>query len=76
VTNIGPFPEIVRDGETGLLVPPCSPGRLANAIINLLLNEKRAKMGEKAKRETERRFTIEKISDEYLKLYRKLVNSK
>ena len=31
-TDFGGFPEVVRDGETGLLVPPRDPARLAAAI--------------------------------------------
>lgn len=35
-TNFGGFPEVVRDGETGMLVPPRDPARLAAAIDALL----------------------------------------
>jgi glycosyltransferase involved in cell wall biosynthesis len=35
-TPIGGIPEIVADGETGLLVPPERPDRLAEALIRLL----------------------------------------
>jgi glycosyltransferase involved in cell wall biosynthesis len=35
-SEIDGIPELVRDGETGLLVPPCNPERLAEAIIRLL----------------------------------------
>ena len=32
-TNVGGLPEVVRDGETGYLVPPGDPQALADAII-------------------------------------------
>jgi glycosyltransferase involved in cell wall biosynthesis len=35
-TAVGGIPELVRDGETGLLAPPDSPGPLADAILKLL----------------------------------------
>jgi glycosyltransferase involved in cell wall biosynthesis len=34
-TATGGTPELVRDGDTGLLVPPCSPREMANAILRL-----------------------------------------
>jgi glycosyltransferase involved in cell wall biosynthesis len=34
-TNVSSLPEIVRDGETGILVPPGSPDPLANAMLVL-----------------------------------------
>ena len=41
--------ELVKNGETGLLVPPGESGALAEAIIALLRDpEKRARFGERA----------------------------
>lgn len=34
--NVGGIPEMIVDGETGLLVPPRSPGQLADALARLL----------------------------------------
>lgn len=41
-TRVGGTPEVVRDGETGLLVPPADPAALAQAICALLANPTRA----------------------------------
>jgi len=42
---VGGIPEILVDGETGLLVPPADPGALAAALHKLLSNpEERARM--------------------------------
>lgn len=41
-TAVGGIPEIVRDGETGLLVPPADAPALARAILTLLRDPARA----------------------------------
>lgn len=47
-TSVGGNPELVQDGETGILVPYNNPAKLARAIVYLLLNrEKALKMGKK-----------------------------
>ena len=35
-TRVGAIPELVRDGVTGLLVPPADPAELASAVRRLL----------------------------------------
>jgi glycosyltransferase involved in cell wall biosynthesis len=48
-TDVGSLPEMVDDGKTGLIVPPRSVERLAEAIIRLLEDrDKRRKMGREA----------------------------
>lgn len=42
-TSVGGFPEAIRDGETGYLVPPENPDALAQAIENTLADPERAK---------------------------------
>lgn len=41
-TNVNAIPEIVRDGETGVLVAPADPEALAQAIISLSATPERA----------------------------------
>ncbi|HEX7079092.1 MAG TPA: glycosyltransferase [Candidatus Eisenbacteria bacterium] len=45
-TRVGGIPEAVRDGESGLLVPPRDPAALADALVSLALDPaRRARMG-------------------------------
>jgi glycosyltransferase involved in cell wall biosynthesis len=76
-TNVGPFPEIIRDGETGVLVPVDSAEYLVKAIIDLALNiERRKEMGRKARKDVEKRFDIKKIAEDYLRIYKFIISKK
>jgi len=45
-TPVGAITELVRDGETGFVVPPGSPARLAQALAGLIASpQRRAAMG-------------------------------
>lgn len=72
-TNAGSIPEIIINGKTGILVPPKNPKLLANAVIELLTDEKKArKMGEKGA-EYIRKFTWENSVNKHLEVYEKLL---
>ena len=50
-TNIGGTPEIIRDGQTGFLVPPNDPQKLAAVLSYLTENQKlRQKVGREGQR--------------------------
>ncbi|MFQ5928554.1 MAG: glycosyltransferase, partial [Acidobacteriota bacterium] len=42
-TNVGGVPDLIRDGETGWLVPPRNPTALAQAILEVLANPEEAR---------------------------------
>jgi glycosyltransferase involved in cell wall biosynthesis len=62
--------EVVRSGETGVLVPPRDPGSLAAALILLLLDQDLAgKLGERARRDIPSDFALERMVRETEALY-------
>jgi glycosyltransferase involved in cell wall biosynthesis len=69
-TSVGGNPEAVVEGETGLLVPPRAPERLADAIRALGCDPaRRAAMGAAARRRVEERFSLERCIADYDRLY-------
>lgn len=70
-TAVGGTPEAVEDGKTGLLVPPHSPDRVAEALVKLLLDPDRAReMGRAARRRAEELFDVERMVSDTLAVYR------
>jgi len=69
-TRVGGTPELVVDGETGLLVERGDREGLARAILTLLEDEPRRRlMGEQARRRIERHFSADETVDRLLALY-------
>jgi glycosyltransferase involved in cell wall biosynthesis len=61
--NIGGVPEVVRDGETGILIPPDDPESAAAAIRTLASDPGRtAAMGRAGRRRVAELFDYEKIA--------------
>ena len=73
-TAVGGIPEIVKDGETGILVPPGDPGKMAGAVMGLLKDkERRRAMGRAAQVWIEGNFNEEKMVSEIGNIYKELV---
>ena len=69
-TRVGAIPEIVRDGETGVLVAPQNPPELAAAILSLLNQPSRCRgMGETARHDVEQRFDLHHMVQELVGEY-------
>jgi len=69
--------EVIRDGESGLLVPPGKPAELAAAVVRLLEDrDLAAKLGAAARREIPPRFTLERMVGETQNLYLELASAK
>jgi glycogen(starch) synthase len=69
-TTAGGIPEVVEDGESGVLVPPSRPGELARAIVGLLRNEdRRRRIGEAGRRRVETVFSVDRMARQAAELY-------
>ena len=69
-TRVGGLPEVVVDGETGLLVPPGDPIALANAIRRLVADPVLSDAMGRAGRERARAsFSIDDFEDRWRAVY-------
>ena len=69
--EVGGVPEVVAHGETGLLVPPESPGPLAEAVSALLGNPDRGRaMGNKGRARIRESFSVDRMVEGNLAVYR------
>lgn len=73
VTRVGGMPEVVKEGETGFVIPPRRPNVLAEKILELLRNPGLCQvMGQKALFTLKRRFTLERMVTATLNYYEKV----
>ncbi|MBI5185037.1 MAG: glycosyltransferase family 4 protein [Nitrospinae bacterium] len=72
-TRIGAFPETMRDGATGVLVPPGDAGGLRDGILSVIDDTERLnEMGRNAKKIAREEFSWEKIAEKTLEFYNDL----
>ncbi len=70
---VGGIKEVVVDGETGFLVPPQEPAKLAKALTEVLGDpDLAAKMGTAGRARVLAQFTWDRIAERTLALYRSL----
>lgn len=75
-TNSGGTPEIVEDGETGLLVPPANADELAKAISRLLGDRAlAARIGREAWARGRDRFSPKALAVRALEFYKRVVEN-
>jgi glycosyltransferase involved in cell wall biosynthesis len=69
-TRHGGIPEIVKQGENGILIPPGDPASLAEAMAEILANEDQAReMGERGFQMAKSRFSWERATNVLLETY-------
>jgi L-malate glycosyltransferase len=72
--NVGGLPEVVRDGETGALLPPGDIDGMTTAALGILCDEARWKqMSALAAMDARARFSEDAIVPQYEEIYRKAV---
>jgi glycosyltransferase involved in cell wall biosynthesis len=73
-TRVGGVPEVVVDGQTGILVPPKDPQSLADAISTLLADPgKRKAMGYAGRQRAQMFFSVERMIEETRAYYYNLL---
>jgi len=72
-SNIGGIPDLVIDGETGILVEPCDVIGLAVSIEYLLGNPDRGRRMGQSGRQRSKLFTEKRMVEQTDRLYRKLM---
>jgi glycosyltransferase involved in cell wall biosynthesis len=69
-TRAGGIPEVVVDGETGVLVPPRDAGAMAAAILEMLRDEaRRRRMAAAGFARVRARFSVDRMVEETLAVY-------
>jgi glycosyltransferase involved in cell wall biosynthesis len=74
-TRVGGLPEVVRDGQSGILID-LRPETLAEAVSYLFTNdEERERMGQAGRRIVEQKFTLPVMAREFEGVYRRALGT-
>jgi len=76
-TRVGGIPEVVAEGETGILIPPRDPEGLARAIFGLYTDRNLAeRLGNRGYEVVRRKFSAEAMVSRIVDLYEKTAGRK
>jgi glycosyltransferase involved in cell wall biosynthesis len=74
-SRVGGIPELVQDGQTGMITEPGDPQGFADALINLLNNEQlRREMGRRARQRVLDRYSVEDMTRQTEKILLEATN--
>jgi glycosyltransferase involved in cell wall biosynthesis len=77
VSDVGPLPEVIEEGVTGVLVPSQDPKSLADAISRLALDrELMRRYGEAARVRVRRTFQIDRSIAQLEELYEDVLHQR
>lgn len=75
VTKVGGMPELVGNGEAGMLVEPCAPRSLADALKKLYNDpERRARLGRAGANRIESVFHVEETIRRTYQLFKEMIS--
>ena len=73
-TNVGGIPELIKDNETGLLIPSENPDKLADAVNKLLSDKQKAKrLANNGNKFVKNNMTWDIILPKYIQFYEELL---
>lgn len=74
-TDVGGAPEVITDGETGLLVPPADAKAIAEAVLSLYRDpQRRSEIASAGQTSVRRRFTVPRMVVQQIECYQRLLN--
>ena len=72
-SKVGGIPQMITDGQTGILIKPKDEESLLEGLTKVLEDEQLCKkLGENAREKVTREFSIEKSMEELLTVYERL----
>ncbi len=75
-THTGGAPDMIQSGSNGLLVEPGSYGQIRDAVKKVISDEPFAqKLGKQARKTIEEKYSIDIVTNQYIDLYNKIINS-
>ena len=76
-TRVGAIPEVIRDGRSGILVPPANATSLAQALSVLIGDQsKRQAMGAEASKIVEEGYSFNRMIQSYESLYQAVLSGR
>jgi glycosyltransferase involved in cell wall biosynthesis len=74
-TNVGGFPDLVRQGETGWLVPPRAPAQLAETILEALRDPVRShRMAVRGQSLAKQLFDVKETARQVSEIYNEIID--
>jgi len=75
-TRVGGLPEVIRDGATGILIPPREPSRIADAVLSLIEDPALClKLGRAAQQFIHEEYSLDAAASRVGNLYAEMISA-